>query len=170
MIMSRMRGLLVGAAIVLLSVGCGKDKEPAQDTAKETTKEVAVEQQTQKDEPKYITVQHILIGFHGSVPGKPITRSKEEAESLAEEILEKARGGADFDELVKEYTDDSHPGIYEMSNFGVQADMSKRVFARNRMVPAFGNVGFSLGVGDMGIAAHDVKESPYGWHIIKRIK
>lgn len=168
--MSRMRALMVGTAVLLLTMGCGKDKESAQDTAKETAEEVTAQQQTQTDEPQYITVQHILIGFHGSVPGKPITRSKEEAQSLAGQILEKARGGADFDELVKEYTDDAHPGIYEMSNFGVQAEMSRRVFARNRMVPAFGNVGFSLGVGEIGIAPHDVKESPYGWHIIKRIK
>jgi len=41
--------------------------------------------------PAHITVQHILIGFAGSVPGKGITRSQDEAKKLAYEIL-RARG------------------------------------------------------------------------------
>ena len=145
--------------MTLLLTGCGDKKE---------TKEESVVPETKKEEPQYITVQHILIGFTGSVPGKPITRRKDEAKDLAEDILEKAKSGADFDGLVKEYTDDAHPGIYKMSNFGIPANMAERVFARDGMVPAFGNVGFKLEVGDVGIAPYDVKNSPYGWHVIKR--
>ena len=127
------------------------------------------------NQPDQITVQHILIGFKGSVPGKPITRSKDEAEKLANEIFEKAKSGADFDALVKEHTDDSHPGIYQMANFGLAGDMSApnvvdKVFPRGGMVGAFGDVGFPLDVDGIGIASHDVKKSKYGWHIIKRTK
>jgi parvulin-like peptidyl-prolyl isomerase len=38
------------------------------------------------------------------------------------------------------------------------------------MVPAFGNVGFALNVGEIGIADFDPQTSPFGWHIIKRLK
>ena len=35
------------------------------------------------------------------------------------------------------------------------------------MVPAFGNVGFAISPGNIGMAEYDAKDSPYGWHIIK---
>ena len=41
-------------------------------------------------EPEHIKVQHILIGFQGSVRGKDITRTKEEAKKLAYKILNRA--------------------------------------------------------------------------------
>jgi len=120
-------------------------------------------------EPEHIQVQHILIGFKGSVGGKEITRTQEEAKKLAYDLLARANKGEDFDALVKQYTDDSHPGIYGMSNMGVAPSMPGE-FERNRMVGAFGNVGFKLPVGGIGIADYDPKTSPFGWHIIKRIK
>ena len=68
------------------------------------------------DEPDYVVVQHLLIGFKKSVPGKDVTRSKRDARALAEELLAEAQAGAEFDALVKEHTDDSYPGIYGMTN------------------------------------------------------
>ena len=118
--------------------------------------------------PQHVQVQHILIGFAGSVPGKAITRSKEEAKTLAYQILERARKGEDFDELVREYTDDSPPGIYGMAGAGVAPAAGE--FSRSGMVPAFGNVGFSISPGNIGIADYDATASPFGWHIIKRLK
>jgi parvulin-like peptidyl-prolyl isomerase len=38
------------------------------------------------------------------------------------------------------------------------------------MVPAFGNVGFKLEVGEIGIADYDPLTSKYGYHIIKRVR
>ncbi|HET7768558.1 MAG TPA: peptidylprolyl isomerase [Chloroflexota bacterium] len=122
---------------------------------------------TQK-EPEHIQVQHILIGFSGSVPGKRITRSKDEARTLAYDILEKAKAGEDYDALVKKHTDDSPPGIYGMSNRGVRP--GPREYERDGMVPAFGNVGFGLGVGEYGVADYDQSTSPYGYHVIKRVQ
>lgn len=124
------------------------------------------EKEEQKEEPRYITVQHILVGFRGSVPGKNITRTREEAQTLAEDLLRRAKAGEDFDALVREHTDDRPPGIYKMSNHGVPAPTGG--YARGRMVPAFGDVGFPLDVGGIGMAAYDANRSPYGWHIIKR--
>ena len=119
-------------------------------------------------EPDHITIQHVLIGFTGSVPGKNITRTQEEAQKLAEEILARAKKGESFDELVKKYTDDSAPGIYSLANKGVAPAAGE--YARGRMVPAFGDAGFPLQVGDFGMAPYDKATSPYGWHIVKRLK
>ncbi len=119
-------------------------------------------------EPERVQVQHILIGFRGSVPGKPITRTQEEARVLAYDLLQKAQAGADFDALVREHTDDSPPGIYGMTNRGVTPNRGE--FARDGMVGAFGNVGFRLPVGGYGVADFDQRTSPYGYHIIKRVR
>ena len=118
--------------------------------------------------PERVQVQHILIGFTGSVPGKSISRTKEEAKALAYQILERARKGEDFDELVRKYTDDSPPGIYGMSGAGVAPAPGE--YPRTGMVPAFGNVGFAISPGNIGIADYDPTASPFGWHIIKRLK
>lgn len=117
---------------------------------------------------EHIKLQHILIAFSGKVPGKNITRSQDEARALATEILERAKKGEDFDELVRTYTDDRAPGIYALSNSGVAPASGE--FSRDRMVPAFGNVGFSLAPGEIGMAEYDPSTSPYGWHIIKRLE
>ena len=119
-------------------------------------------------EPEHIQVQHILIGFQGSIPGKGITRTKDQGKELAYQVLERARKGEDFDELVRQYTDDSPPGIYGMSGKGLTP--AEGEYSRDRMVPAFGDVGFAISPGNIGIADFDPAASPYGWHIIKRLK
>ncbi|MDB5080700.1 MAG: prsA [Chloroflexi bacterium] len=118
------------------------------------------------NEPEHIQVQHILIAFAGS--GTGAKRSKEEARTLAYDLLKQAQEGGDFDALVKQYTDDSPPGIYGMSNIGVAP--ARGEYPRNQMVAAFGNTGFPLEVGGIGIADYDQRTSPYGWHIVKRLK
>jgi parvulin-like peptidyl-prolyl isomerase len=123
-----------------------------------------------KKEPDRVTVQHILIAFKGSIPEEGVTRTRDEAELLAKEIFERAKKGEDFDALVKEYTDDQYPGIYKMSNIGIDPDKSKEEYSRARMVKAFGDVSFKLGVNDIGLAEHNPEKSKYGWHIIKRIE
>ncbi|MEM6570705.1 MAG: peptidylprolyl isomerase [Planctomycetota bacterium] len=170
-------------------------------------------------EPERIVVQHCLISFQGrNIPG--VTRTKEEAEALANQILEQARGGADMDALVRENSDDQvdegddTPGHYGILNNGIrdiaherkmhdlnmtarnlqmdersgklsqedyqarmtelQAEFTELVsagyYARTGMVPAFGDVGFSLKVGEVGFAVYDPQTSKYGYHIIKRVE
>ncbi len=122
-------------------------------------------------EPERISVQHILIAFRGSLPGdNKVTRSMGEAEKLAQQIFERAKAGEDFDAMVKTYTNDAYPGIYKMANRGVEPDRSKQEYSRARMVKAFGDVGFSLAVGEVGLAVYDPATSKYGWHIIKRLE
>lgn len=116
----------------------------------------------------HIKVQHILISFAGKVPGKNITRTEDEARALAAQVLDRAKKGEDFDSLVKTYTDDRAPGIYALANSGVTPSADE--FSRDRMVPAFGEVGFSLAPGEIGMAPYDPARSPFGWHIIKRLQ
>jgi len=43
-------------------------------------------------------------------------------------------------------------------------------FPRAALVPAFGDVGFRLQQNEIGLAPHDEKSSPFGWHVIKRLE
>jgi foldase protein PrsA len=146
--------------VILVFGACKKAPAPS---SREGEKPVAQEASDQ-----HIQVQHILIGFAGTLPGKNLNRNQADAEKLAFKILEEAKAGGDFDALVKQYTDDSAPGIYGMSNRGVSP--SGQEFPRDQMVPAFGDIGFSLKVGELGIASYDKAKSPFGYHIIKRLK
>lgn len=161
------KALFILLLLPLLSLGASaRAGEPSKETAavnKPAGRETA-------SEPKRVEVQHILISFKGAIPNEKVTRAKEEAEVLAKELFERAKAGEDFDTLVKQYTDDQHPGIYRLSNFGVEPDAANQEYPRERMIKAFGDASFSLKVGGIGMAAYDPATSKYGWHIIKRLK
>ena len=90
-------------------------------------------------------------------------------EKLAAEVFEKAKRGEDFEELVKQYTDDSFPGIYSMSNFDAEPNMDQGEVPRSKMIKEFGDVSFKLPVNGIGMAEFSPERSKYGWHIIKRL-
>src|SRR5213594_650363 len=92
-------------------------------------------------EPDRVVVQHILVSFGDKIPGKKIARTESEARALAGQLLERARKGGDFDALVKQYTDDQHPGIYTMFNRG-QRPSGRDEYPRQGMVPCFGDLSF----------------------------
>ena len=98
-----------------------------------------------------VVVQHILIGFQGSVQGKSVTRTRDEAEALAAKLFSEIQNGADFDGLVEKNTDDSYPGRYPIE-----------ATRRRGMVQGFGDVGWRLEVGEVGVAPHHATKSPYG--------
>ena len=179
------RGLrLASLLLVLVAVGCAPKGPSAEDAAKATADSVAAAQAMADSlakaaaantmpvapatPPEHIAVQHVLIGFVGKIPGKEVTRTQEEAEKLAAEILERARKGEDFDQLVQKYTDDQWPGIYGLANTGITPADGE--FPRDGMVKGFSDVAFSLSPGNIDVAKYDPKASPYGWHIIKRTK
>lgn len=112
---------------------------------------------------KQVEVAHILIAFDGATRSTQ-TRSKDEAEALTAELLGKALNGADFTSLVKEYSNDPGGGPYTMSTDGSGG------FPRSQMAPAFGDVGWRLDVGQVGVAGYSPQGSPFGWHIMKRLK
>lgn len=147
--------------------GCGGGTAPVTPPLPETKPMPTSPPAPQAAEPERITVQHILISFAGT--RTEATRSKAEAEKLAAEVLARVKKGEDFGKLVKELSDDPGEGIYAMCNHDVKMPREGE-YPRKGMVAAFGDVGFKLAVGEVGMSAHDPKASPFGWHIIKRLK
>jgi foldase protein PrsA len=147
---------LVSLVILFILNGCGAKE---QTTGKPKGKE-----------PDYVTVQHILVAFKGSVPDKDVTRTQEEAMQLAQELYTRAKSGEDFDILVEEYTDDNFPGVYQMANKDAKPDPTQLIFPRMDMARSFGDVAFSLEVGEVGLASYDPEDCKYGWHIILRLE
>ena len=117
-------------------------------------------------EAEHILVAHVLVSFAGT--RTKATRSKEAAEKLAYEVLARARKGEDFNKLIRDLSDDEGEGVYGLANHRVSPVGNE--FERRRMVAAFGDVGFRLEVGSIGMSVFDPQKSPYGWHIIKRLK
>jgi hypothetical protein len=101
-----------------------------------------------------IKVAHVLVGWEGSLPGKPIKRTKDEALTLAKEIAHEARKpGNDFIGLVWKHSDDNGPGVYDLT-----PNM------RGRYVPQFTAMALSLGVGQV-----DIVPTRFGFHVMKRV-
>lgn len=126
------------------------------------------------DEP-FIEVQHILVAFvapngHPTAGGSSVTRTLPQARELAAELYDRASRGEDFDSLVREFTNDSHPGKYGMVNRGGDTAAYPGAYDRGGMVNAFGNVGWRLGVGEIGVSEYSEADSRFGFHIIKRIR
>jgi hypothetical protein len=142
--------------LLLLAAGCGGSSSSAPPAPPPRT------------EPERVVVQHVLISFAGTKT--PATRKKEEAEALAKSLLDRARAGEDFDKMMKQHSDDPGPGIYALANYDARPGGPAGEFSRSQMVAAFGRVGFSLEVGQFGLAGYDPRESPFGWHLIKRLK
>lgn len=142
-------------------------KDPQILALRKLVKEIS-ERAEQDDET--IEVQHILIAFKGANPRVMASRSREEAEKLTAALLSRIQAGTDFTALMKENSDDPGPGIYGMCKARQNQSPEKNIIWRKDMVPAFGNVGWRLKVGEVGVAAYEGNDSPFGWHIIKRLK
>lgn len=106
--------------------------------------------------PPTYGAQHILIQYKGSQRAAPsITRTKEEAETFAKGLLDKAMGGADFGELAKENSDGpSGPRGGDLGEF-----------PKGAMVPAFEEGMLEVEAGK--VVPHLV-ETPFGFHVILR--
>jgi parvulin-like peptidyl-prolyl isomerase len=123
-----------------------------------------------------IKVQHVLIGFkdaqgfrdRGGAPAKAASRTRDEAEALANDVLARAKAGEDFAALVSAHSDDGAPGIYELVDAGKKP--GEGAYRRGDMAKGFGDLAFSLAPADIGIVAYSKVTSPYGWHIIKRLE
>jgi hypothetical protein len=169
--------------VLVLAAGCNKKEDTVSNsqstsTSASTTTSQSASPDTTKPQATaqpalpagHVEVQHVLIGFVGTIPGKNITRSQDEAKTLAYQILDRAKKGEDFGQLVQQNTDDQYPGIYRLADHGQTADQAAGEFSRDGMVKGFGDVAFSLKPGEVGIADYNKPNSPYGWHIIKRLR
>lgn len=164
-----MKKTFLPALLLALGWGCGGGAEPQPEPKPQPKTEAkpAMTNVPAKPEPEHITVAHVLISFAGA--GTEARRTKADAEKLANDVLARAKKGEDFDKMMKDLSDDTGGGVYMMSNTGVRPT-SPDEFPRKNMVGAFGDVGFKLDVGGIGMSNFDPKTSPYGWHIIKRLK
>ncbi len=106
--------------------------------------------------PDAIIAQHVLVAYKGAKRApKGVTRSKTEAKARAAEALSKIRAGTPFEDVVKEYSDDTG-SVDRMGSLGK--------FRRDAMDPAFSAAAFALGVGQVS----EPVETPFGFHVIKR--
>ncbi len=114
-----------------------------------------------------VKVQHLLIGRYAPGTGTDLKPLKPvPAEETAAELFSRAVGGEDFDQLVKARTYDSHPGIYSMTRTKGAADAR----FREEMVAAFWKAAWRLKPGEVGVTLYDRYDSPFGYHIIKRLE
>jgi peptidyl-prolyl cis-trans isomerase D len=96
--------------------------------------------------PEQVRASHILLKTEG--------KDDATVKAKAEELLKKAKGGADFAELAKANSEDEGS-----AKNGGDLDF----FGRGRMVPEFDQVAFQLQPGQIS----DVVKTQYGYHIIK---
>ncbi len=111
---------------------------------------------TEQAQVEMATASHILIRYQGALRTTPdVTRSKEDARKLANQIEAKLKRGADWVATANEYTEDP-------SGKGTGGKLG--TFPKGRMVPEFDNQVFALAPG--GISP--VVETGFGFHVIKR--
>lgn len=108
-------------------------------------------------------VQHVLIGWKDAPankrrPGDPRAkdRTKDAADKLASDVLAKARAGADFAKLMKEFSED--PGSKDNAR-------SYEVSEDAPLVEPFKNLSMRLKLNEVGMVKSD-----FGWHVIKRVE
>jgi hypothetical protein len=112
-----------------------------------------------KDEPKpeWITAQHVLIAYKGAAKcPRNVTRSKEDARKIADEVHAKAvEGKMDFSDIAAMYSDDPN---------GKERQGSLGKIKPENVVKAFADVAFALRVDEIS----PVVETQFGFHVIKR--
>ncbi|HTM45543.1 MAG TPA: peptidylprolyl isomerase [Polyangiaceae bacterium] len=101
-----------------------------------------------------INTSHILIAYKGAMRTQA-TRSKDEAQKLAQKIDADAKAGKNFAELAKQYSDDKGSGAQGGALGPVDT---------GHVVQPFGDALKALKPGEIS----GVVESPFGFHVILR--
>lgn len=107
-------------------------------------------------EENFVRAKHILL-----LTQDPTTQEKldeatvAEKKAKAEDLLAQIRGGADFDTLMNENSEDT----------GLSTNPDGYTFGKGQMVKPFEEAAYALGVDEMS----DIVESSFGYHIIKRL-
>ena len=108
------------------------------------------------NENGYMRAKHVLIQFPSNDDGSDLTdEQKAETRKKAEEVLEKAKNGEDFDKLIEEYNEDPGMSTYTAGYY----------FGEGEMVEPFENATKALE--ENGIS--ELVETTYGYHIIKNL-
>lgn len=145
---------------------------PADEAIKTMREDAAALMQRPEHAVRRVKVQHLLIArYMSDRDGRKQRLSPAEAEALAAKVWARAKAGESFDALVKEFTYDQYPGTYLM--VADKAEANQFQYARDGMIPAFGDAAWRLSNendGEVGIILYDSAKSWYGYHIIKRIE
>lgn len=108
------------------------------------------------NENGYMRAKHILLQFPSNDDGSDVTdEQKAELYTKMQEILEKAKSGEDFDELIATYNEDP----------GMETYTGGYYFTDGEMVEEFENATKALADNEIS----DIVETPYGYHIILRL-
>jgi NIMA-interacting peptidyl-prolyl cis-trans isomerase 1 len=164
-----MRTLLLVLAGSALCVACSSPPPPkAQGEAKDAAPAApatpaekclalaGAQRERKANEPDRVGVRHVLVKYKGAKnAADAISRSREEACLRALEARDKVLGGADFDAIVTEYSDE--PGAAERRG-------AMGTLERKELAPPFADAAFELSVGQMS----DVVETDFGFHLILR--
>jgi hypothetical protein len=103
-------------------------------------------------------VKHILIGWKDleMKDARATKRTKPEAEVQVRTVLDQINGGADFEAMMKQFSED--PG-------SARDGRSYPVSPDAQLVIEFKQLGLRLKVGEVGVV-----ESDFGFHIMKRVE
>jgi parvulin-like peptidyl-prolyl isomerase len=96
--------------------------------------------------------------MHQGSKRKPasVTRTEDEARQLIGEIAEKLKGGADFGELARQYSE---------CPSGKRAGGDLGTFGKGKMAPPFEKAAFALEENQIS----DIVETEFGFHLIQRL-
>ena len=109
-------------------------------------------------EPSKISVRHVLVQYVGSKYARPpVARSRDDACLRALQARDELRGGADFVEVVKKYSDE--PGAASRSG-------SLGSVERKDVAAPFADAAFELRPKEFS----DVVETDFGFHVIMRME
>ena len=100
-----------------------------------------------------VRASHILLMYEGSMRSTA-TRSKDEAETLMNDLKAQIESGTAFADLAKEHSD--CPSGNEGGDLGH--------FGKGMMVPEFEQSAFSMQPGETS----DIVETSFGYHLIQR--
>ena len=112
--------------------------------------------ETGKAEPEKISVKHVLVKYSGAERADDsISRTREAACMRAMEARDALRDGAEFGDIVKDYSEE--PGATKRGG-------ALPSIKRADVIAQFADAAFSLDVNQLS----DVVETPYGFHVILR--
>jgi hypothetical protein len=108
-------------------------------------------------------VQHILVSwkdlaraFDGGIDPRARQRTREQADLLAADLLERVRAGEDMTQLMSQFSEDPGSAV---------TGESYEVTPEAKLVFEFKRMGLRLKLGEAGLVM-----SKYGWHIMKRVE
>lgn len=116
---------------------------------------VPLADQVAKFNEDYVCAKHVLISSTDDEGNELTGDALTEAQAKANEVLEKAKSGADFDTLIAQYNEDP----------GMQQYPDGYVFTEGEMVDAFYQGAKALEPGEI---SPELVKTDFGWHIIQR--